>query len=440
MGIGIGRIRAAAWLAAPLLCSVSTSALAQALNFTTFAYPGSAVTTVTGIRGNNMTGELHDRQQRRHRRRALHPAVAHAGALSQRLVAARQLHRRHHQHALRAELRLGDRHPAQHRQLQDGGQRHRRPRLSLSTAPTRPASSSRRWWRGAGSPTPSTPSPTRPSATRWSATSTPAARPATPSSTTSRRHLHHHQPPGRRQHDGLRRLRQPHRRRLGLGPGLSRAYILNQDTGVYTDLRRAWRRHRGHALRGHHRRRPRQHLQPGGRFGRRQRRRHAWVGPCRRDGASRPGPSSPSAAPGLGLRDLGQFDLRQHRDRRLRPERRHQRLHHQRAGHLQSDHQQRRASPSHGRHRRHRLERRRHRQQRVDPGDRRRQRRHQQRHLRRRHQQRHDRRQRQRRRRRAAHRQLRHAVELRHDQRADQRACHPDRLDAPPARWCSIPA
>ena len=58
MGIGIGRIRVAAWLAAPLLCSVPTAALAQALNFTTFAYPGSTITTVTGIRGNNMTGNF----------------------------------------------------------------------------------------------------------------------------------------------------------------------------------------------------------------------------------------------------------------------------------------------------------------------------------------------------------------------------------------------
>jgi hypothetical protein len=58
MGIGIGRIRAAAWLAAPLLCSVSTAALAQAFNFTTFGVAGSNITTVTGIRGNNMTGNF----------------------------------------------------------------------------------------------------------------------------------------------------------------------------------------------------------------------------------------------------------------------------------------------------------------------------------------------------------------------------------------------
>ena len=58
MSIGIGRIRAAAWLAAPLLCSVSTTALAQALNYTTFGNPGSVVTTVTGIRGNGMTGDF----------------------------------------------------------------------------------------------------------------------------------------------------------------------------------------------------------------------------------------------------------------------------------------------------------------------------------------------------------------------------------------------
>lgn len=58
MAIGIGRIRAVAWLAAPLLCSVSTAALAQALNFTTFGVAGSNITTVTGIRGNNMTGNF----------------------------------------------------------------------------------------------------------------------------------------------------------------------------------------------------------------------------------------------------------------------------------------------------------------------------------------------------------------------------------------------
>ncbi|SEO93983.1 Uncharacterized conserved protein, contains a C-terminal beta-barrel porin domain [Rhodospirillales bacterium URHD0017] len=57
MSIGIARIRAAAWLAAPLLCSVSTAALAQALNFTTFGVAGATVTTVTGIRGNTMTGD-----------------------------------------------------------------------------------------------------------------------------------------------------------------------------------------------------------------------------------------------------------------------------------------------------------------------------------------------------------------------------------------------
>ncbi len=55
--IGVGRFRAAVWLAAPLLCSVSTTALGQALNYTTFGTTGSTVTTVTGIRGNNMTGD-----------------------------------------------------------------------------------------------------------------------------------------------------------------------------------------------------------------------------------------------------------------------------------------------------------------------------------------------------------------------------------------------
>lgn len=55
MSIDVGRW--AALLAAPLLCSVSTTALAQALNYTTFGTAGSVVTTVTGIRGNNMTGD-----------------------------------------------------------------------------------------------------------------------------------------------------------------------------------------------------------------------------------------------------------------------------------------------------------------------------------------------------------------------------------------------
>src|SRR5262249_16919785 len=55
MSIVVGRW--AALLATPLLCSVSTTALAQALNFTTFGVAGSKVTTVTGIRGNTMTGD-----------------------------------------------------------------------------------------------------------------------------------------------------------------------------------------------------------------------------------------------------------------------------------------------------------------------------------------------------------------------------------------------
>jgi len=58
MIIDVGRLRAAVWLAAPLLCSVSTAALAEALTFTTFAYPGSTITTVTGIRDNSMTGNF----------------------------------------------------------------------------------------------------------------------------------------------------------------------------------------------------------------------------------------------------------------------------------------------------------------------------------------------------------------------------------------------
>ena len=39
-------------------CLAPTPAVAQALNYTTFGNPGSVVTTVTGIRGNNMTGDF----------------------------------------------------------------------------------------------------------------------------------------------------------------------------------------------------------------------------------------------------------------------------------------------------------------------------------------------------------------------------------------------
>ena len=36
--------------------ALGSPALGQALNFTTFGYPNSTITTVTGLRGNNMTG------------------------------------------------------------------------------------------------------------------------------------------------------------------------------------------------------------------------------------------------------------------------------------------------------------------------------------------------------------------------------------------------
>ena len=39
-------------------CLAPTPALAQALNYTTFGNPGSLVSTVTGIRGNGMTGDF----------------------------------------------------------------------------------------------------------------------------------------------------------------------------------------------------------------------------------------------------------------------------------------------------------------------------------------------------------------------------------------------
>ena len=110
------------------------------------------------------------------------------------------------------------------------------------------------------------------------------------------RHLHHHQPPGRRKHHRLRRLRQPHRRRLRPGPAC-RGPTSSTRTPASTRLRRARRRHRGHAFRGHHRRRPRQHLQPGGRFGRRPRRRTAWVVHIDETGRRDLDPRSPCRAP-----------------------------------------------------------------------------------------------------------------------------------------------
>ncbi|WP_421995841.1 autotransporter outer membrane beta-barrel domain-containing protein [Reyranella sp.] len=54
---GKRRLKFAAGLTASLLCSVSTAAFGQSLNFITFGNPGSVVTTVTGIRDRNMTGD-----------------------------------------------------------------------------------------------------------------------------------------------------------------------------------------------------------------------------------------------------------------------------------------------------------------------------------------------------------------------------------------------
>ena len=199
-----------------------------------------------------------------------------------------------------------------------------------------------------------------------------------------------HQPPGPvHQHHRLRRLRQPHRRRLEPRAGpVARLHPEPEHRRLHR-LRRARRGHRGHAFRGHHRRRPRQ-------------RPTTWW-PIR---STPTAPSAPGSSistrtawrPGFRLSVNGNVTSAnsiygRHRDRRLRPERHHQRLHHQCSRHLQPDHQQRRAVDRHRGHdgdRRHR--RRRHRQQRHDHDDRRGQRRHQHQHLRRRHQLRHGRR------------------------------------------------
>ena len=58
MKFGVAKRLASALLGTSALCSPAAPALAQALTYTTFGNPGSIVTTVTGIRGNNMTGDF----------------------------------------------------------------------------------------------------------------------------------------------------------------------------------------------------------------------------------------------------------------------------------------------------------------------------------------------------------------------------------------------
>src|SRR6187431_2196566 len=57
MKFGVAKRLASALLGTSALCSPAAPALAQALTYTTFGNPGSVVTTVTGIRGNGMTGD-----------------------------------------------------------------------------------------------------------------------------------------------------------------------------------------------------------------------------------------------------------------------------------------------------------------------------------------------------------------------------------------------
>ena len=106
------------WLVLPGGLLLPTSASAQ-LSFTTYQYGTSAVTTVTGIRGDNMTGNYLGEFRRRHRRAALQPVHGRLRAIPVVDVRHFQLSRSDQQHPLRAELRFGDRHPARRRQLQD---------------------------------------------------------------------------------------------------------------------------------------------------------------------------------------------------------------------------------------------------------------------------------------------------------------------------------
>jgi subtilase-type serine protease len=57
MKVSVAKRLGAALLGTSALCSPAAPALAQALTYTTFGNPGSVVTTVTGIRGNGMTGD-----------------------------------------------------------------------------------------------------------------------------------------------------------------------------------------------------------------------------------------------------------------------------------------------------------------------------------------------------------------------------------------------
>ena len=265
MAIGIGRIRAAAWLAAPLLCSVSTAALAQALNYTTFGNAGSVVTTVTGIRGNGMTGDF---------------TTGTGGATAGVLYTLPSLTPAPYPNASAPPVNF------------TGATTNTPYGLSFGSASgiMRGTGSYKTAANGSGdlgylfdgANAPGQQLTTLMGAANafntighstfgnqlvgnWdtgnaavgnaflyniaAGTMTTINRPGPYTSTTA------YGVYGNRIAGGS-----------SLGPGLSRAYILNQTTGVYTDYDAPGVGHRGHAFRGHHRRRPRQHLQPGGRF------------------------------------------------------------------------------------------------------------------------------------------------------------------------------
>ena len=298
-----------ALLAVPGVGLIATPAMAQALDFTTFSYPGSSVTTVTGIRGNNMTGNY----------------SLVGGATGGLLYTLPSLTPAPYPTATSSGINLPGATTAtpygpsfgsasgilrvagsyKTATSNDGNlgyllRRRQRPRPAAHDAGRRTLA-------------PSTRSPTATSATRSSATGTPPTLapgnaflydiPSGTMTTINR--------PGAYQHHRLRRLWQPHRRRLQPRAGAVTRLHPQPEHRRLHDVRCAWHGHRGHAFRGHHQRRARQHLQSGGRFGRRHGRPRLGR-PCRREWRG-----DLDRAFRWRQRDLGQFDLRQHRDRRL---------------------------------------------------------------------------------------------------------------------------
>ena len=119
-------------LVASAVGAVSTPAFAQ-LSFNTYQFDSSSITTVTGIRGNNMTGNFSTGSGGNTGGLFFNPALTFGNVIpfptatssGSNYPGAPQ------QHALRAELRFARRHPARRRQLQDLGLQPLRSQLSL---------------------------------------------------------------------------------------------------------------------------------------------------------------------------------------------------------------------------------------------------------------------------------------------------------------------